>query len=361
MKHKILSSIYNMSLGFLPVVVCCLSSLFVSLGTAVCVGIGFGFLYLFYWRKWKRVRFPNIILHISIGVLIIYFLIMLFSDFTFGNTFPLVLEISIIIPVFVFYLVGSELVRFFCRKKAFSDERNIRHSIEASFVAARILLIFGLIHLFVILIIRSPGSDTTVYCLYKISPLLVFIFGMLFNQIGINCFNKMMMSQEEFLPVMNEKGEVFGKILKTEIAENKTFIYPIVRIIISVKGMLFLQSSDCEQIDTPLQSHLLFNETLEESTGRIIKRMFSNGQRLTPIFSIVYRFRDVFPERLIYLYILDMENESLLHDKQHTGGKLWSLQQIKDNLRKGIFGECLEHEYEHLSDVIYTREKYKGL
>jgi hypothetical protein len=170
-----------------------------------------------------------------------------------------------------------------------------------------------------------------------------------------------MMSKEEFLPVMNEKGDVFGKILKTEIAENKTFIYPIVRIIISVKGMLFLQLSDCEQIDTPLQSHLLFDETLEESTGRIMKLMFSNGQRLTPIFSSVYRFRDVFPERLIYLYILDMENENLLHDKQYTDVKLWPLQQIKDNLRKGIFGECLEHEYEHLSDVIYTREKYKGL
>jgi hypothetical protein len=271
------------------------------------------------------------------------------------------LEIGIIIPVFIFYLIGRELIHFFCRKKEPNDERNIRQSIEASFVAARILLILGSIHFFIIIIIRSPGNDTIMYCLYNIFPLLVFVFGILFNQIGINCFNKMIMSKEEFLPVMNEKGEVFGKILKTEIAENKIFIYPIVRIIISVKGMLFLQSLDCEQIDTPLQSHLLFDETLEESTGRIIKRMFSNGQRLTPIFSIVYRFRDIIPERLIYLYILDMENESLLHDKQHIGGKLWSLQQIKDNLKKGIFGECLEYEYEHLSSVIYTREKYKGL
>ena len=63
--------------------------------------------------------------------------------------------------------------------------------------------------------------------------------------------------------------------------------------------------------------------------------------------------------RLIYLFLIEIEDENLLRDKQTRDGKLWTFQQIEHNLDKNFFSCCFENEYEHLKDVIYTREKYK--
>lgn len=73
----------------------------------------------------------------------------------------------------------------------------------------------------------------------------------------------------------------------------------------------------------------------------------------------MYHFENKVTNRLIYLFILDVEDDNLLRGKQVKDGKLWTFQQIEHNLGKNFFSCCFENEYEHLKDVICTREKYK--
>ncbi|KAA6350163.1 hypothetical protein EZS27_002429 [termite gut metagenome] len=338
-----------MAWGFLPVVITGLLRLFTAWETAVFSGIGFGILYLFWWQAWSGLKFPNLMLCISTGVLIVYASAMWVVDFIPKEFLLLALEICIIISVLVFCLFRSKL--------------------HLSFhVATHVLLIFGCIHLFVItitfLFVRSL-NDSVVYWLFQVSPPLVFGLSILFNQAGIGYFNRII-AKEQYIPVVDKKGRFIGKTLKEDLLVNTANIYPFVRIVIFIKGMLFLASCQDftrkgrEKIDTPLQSYVLFDETLEEVLSRMVGQLFPDMKELTPVFSIRYFFDKILPNRFVYLYLLEIEDETLLKNKQVTDGKLWLFRQINDNIGKGVLGDCLEYECEHLNQIICIREKYKG-
>ena len=70
-------------------------------------------------------------------------------------------------------------------------------------------------------------------------------------------------------------------------------------------------------------------------------------------------FENEVTNRLIYLFIIDLEDDSVLCTPRFKNSKLWNFKQIEENLGKGFFSCCFEDEYEHLKNVIYIREKYK--
>jgi hypothetical protein len=350
MKYKsVLSSVYNMALGFLPVVITGLLCLFATRETAVFAGIGFGILYLFWWQGWSGLKFPNLMLCISTGILIVYASAMRVADFIPEEFLLLALEICIIVSVLIFCL--------------------FRDGLHVSFhVATHVLLIFGSIHVAAIaityLFVRSP-SDFIAYWLFQVSPSLVFGLSILFNQAGIGYFNRII-AKEQYIPVVDKKGRFIGKIPEENLLVNTANIYPFVRIVVYIKGMLFLAS--CQDIttegkrktDTPLQSYVRFNETLEEVISRMVGKLFPGMQELTPVFSIRYFFDKALPNRFVYLYLLEIKNETILKNKQVTDGKLWLFRQIYDNMEKGVLSDCLEYECEHLNRIICIREKYRG-
>ena len=88
-------------------------------------------------------------------------------------------------------------------------------------------------------------------------------------------------------------------------------------------------------------------------------RILRNPSDLKPTFTISYHFENEQTNRLVYLFIVDMEDDSILCDPRFKGGKLWTFQQIEHNLGTHFFSECFELEYEHLKQVIGIREKYK--
>lgn len=362
-QKNILSSDYNMSPGFLPVIVTCLLCQFIAPRIAVYIGVGVGILYLL---GWKKTKVPNFILYLSTGMLVLCSGATLISSFLSKETLPLILEAGTMTLACIFYLLAKRFIRSSRQKQETVELRHIRQGVESALIAGRILLMLGLLHLLIGSISSwfvRLSNETFAWWLFQIGPLTIFILTVIFNQIGISYFNKVM--SPEYIPVVNEKGGVTGKMLLSEIPANKDlFTYPVIRIIISVHGRIFLGpyreiALNEGLIDTPLQSYLLFNETLEEGTDRIIKQKFPNVRGIAPIFSILYSFKSSVAKRLVYLYILDLEDDSLLKDEYLAGGKPWSLRQIEDNIGKGVLGECLEEEFEHLCHVIYIREKCK--
>jgi hypothetical protein len=116
---------------------------------------------------------------------------------------------------------------------------------------------------------------------------------------------------------------------------------------------------DRGKTDIPMECYLLYGETLEQGIVRLVRQAFPQAPIQDLQFNIMYHFENKVTNRLIYLFILDVEDDNLLRDKQVKDGKLWTFQQIEHNLGKNFFSCCFENEYEHLKDVICTREKYK--
>ena len=139
----------------------------------------------------------------------------------------------------------------------------------------------------------------------------------------------------------------------------------MIRIAVSTHGMLFLcnrpQSCilDKGKVDIPMECYLRYGETLTAGANRLLSNAFPKASDLKPTFTISYHFENEQTNRLVYLFIVDMEDDSILCDPRFKGGKLWTFQQIEHNLGTHFFSECFELEYEHLKQVIGIREKYK--
>lgn len=364
----VLSSVFNMSLGFIPVILVIFLAQFIHIDLSIYLSTAFGFFYSFRMLRCKGVRVPNFLLYITTLILSVYAIITFFGLPGSGDSFPVILEISVLLPAFIFYLFRNYFIRFFRRDRKISGRKLAIQGIESAVVSARLSLLLGIVHLSILgmyFLFVEPRNPLVVWILCQLGPMLVFLLSIVINQVGIHFFNKVM-SRIEYIPIVNEKGNVIGRTSTQEAANYKnSFTNPVIRIALTAHGMLFLSERqdtliDTGKIDTPLESFLLFNETLEEGANRMLKEAFSNGSGYSgPKFSIVYPFNNELTSRLIYLFVVDIKDDIILCDEKFESGKLWTLQQIKLNLGKNYFSQFLEYEFEHLNTVIYTREKYK--
>lgn len=371
MKHKgVLSSAFNMSLGFIPVIISILLCEFITQDTAIYIGTGLGIVGIYLLLHRKGTLMPNFILYISTGILCLLTLATFIpGDFVPNGALPLTLEVSVLIPILILYMHKKRFINHFLRQIGSCSKRLYAQGAESSIVSARIALIFGILHFLIISIVvvfQDTETRTSMLILYKILPPCVFIISILCNQIAIRYFNHLM-AHTEYVPIVNTKGDVIGKSLAIEAINYKnTYINPVIRIAVTTHGMLFLCNRSMTAIldkgktDIPMECYLRFGESLSDGVARLFNNAFPHvDQSIKPKFNIVYHFENKVTNRLIYLFIVDIEDDSILCSPRFKNSKLWSFKQIEENLDKGFFSSCFEEEYEHLKDVICIREKYK--
>ena len=358
MDHKgTLSSAFNMSLGFIPVIISILLCEFITQDTAIYIGTGIGIVGIYLLLHRKGALIPNFILYIATGMLALLSLAALIpGDYVPPGALPLTLEVSILINHFL-RQIGS------CNKRLYAQ------GAEAAVVSARFALIFGILHFIIISIVvacQDPLSQTSMVILYKVFPPVVFVMSTLFNQIAIRYFNHLM-SHTEYVPIVNTKGDVIGRSLAIEALNYKNaYINPVIRIAVSTHGMLFLCDRPMNAIldkgktDIPMECYLRYGESLTEGVNRLVNNALPHAtEDFKPEFNIVYHFENETTNRLIYLFIVDIKDDSILCTPRFKNSKLWSFKQIEENMGKGFFSSCFEDEYEHLKDVICIREKYR--
>mgnify|MGYP000207811147 CR=1 FL=1 len=282
--------------------------------------------------------------------------------------FPLTLEISTLIPVVIIFLNRKRFLAHQISQSQKCCKQLFAQGAESAIVTTRVVVIIAFLHflgVFITILLPGPLSETSRDVLFRYCPPAVFILSILFNQFGILYFNQVM-EHTAFVPIVNTKGDVIGRSLAVDAINKKNeYINPVVRIAVSHNGMLYLRPRpqrcilDRGKTDIPMECYLLYGETLEQGIVRLVRQAFPQAPIQDLQFNIMYHFENKVTNRLIYLFILDVEDDNLLRDKQVKDGKLWTFQQIEHNLGKNFFSCCFENEYEHLKDVICTGEKYK--
>lgn len=366
-QQKPLSSKFNLSLGFIPAIVSILFSGFIAPATAICIGAGIGVL-LCLCSLWNRKpHISPLLLYGTTGMLLLLSaMALLLKNGRPYMSFPFVLELCTLIPPFVLYSRRNVFLHRNASPARTCLQRQCAQAIEAAIVSARVVLLMGLLHLLLIvcaMLLSRPLGETARYILFHLAPPLVFIASILFNQFGIFYFNTVM-GETRFLPVVNTKGEVVGKAIASDVADGKGgHLYPVVRIAVVSNGMLFLRRrtgcglTERGKTDLPLEDYLDYGETLQEGAHRILRQALPDAPEEQLRFHLTYRFEDGSVNRLVYLYTLDLKDDSLLQG--FTDGKLWTLRQVEHNLGQDFFSDNLEQEFEPLKTIIYTREKYK--
>ena len=368
-QQGILSSKFNMSLGFIPVVISILLCEFMTQDISIYIGAGAGLLFSMYSVRHRGAYIPQFILYCTTGMLVLLSITSLFMDnYCPSYMFPFTLEISAVIPPLIIFLNRRNFLDYYVSQTQKCCKQLHAQGAEATIVSARVILIISVLHFLAVscaVLISHPLGRTTCYILFRIFPPAVFILSILFNQFGIRYFNTVM-EHTLFMPIVNTKGDVLGKVMAAEALNRKNdYINPVVRIAVVSHGMLFLlprpqcAALDRGKMDILIEGFLIYGETLEQGVHRILRQTLPTAPLENLHFNFTYHFENEAANRLVYLFILDLEDDSILCNKNFKGGKLWTFQQIEHNLQQNFFSCCLEYEYEHLEAIIYTREKYK--
>lgn len=370
MSHqRILSSRFNTSLGFIPVIVSILLCEFITQDMSICIGAGTGLLFSIHSMRHRETHIPQIILYCTTGMLMLMSAMTLFVPSNSPRfMFPFTLEVSAVIPPLILYLNRKRLLDCRIPMNQKCSRKLFVQGAEAAIVSARVILILSLLHfltIFFAILFSSPLGSTARYLLFYIAPPLVFLSAILFNQFGIFYFNSVM-EHTVFVPIVNTKGDVTGKAIASEALKQKSdHIHPVVRIAVASHGMLFLlprrRNSVFEKgkVDLLMEDYLIYGESLEQGVHRILHQTLPAARPKRLHFNFMYHFENEETNRLVYLFTLYLDDDSLLRNPAFEGGKLWTFRQIEHNLGQEFFGSCLEHEFEQLESIIYTREKYK--
>lgn len=369
--RKILSSKYNMSLGLLPAIATMILCEFICQERAIYIGTTLAViqLYIYYGRRAKNVNFI-----LDITTLVLFALTI--STFFYKNYCPIglasiTIEASIIIPLFIIYLHKKRFISFLIRKKKEKDRQQFAQGAEASIVSTRVLFILGAIHFIVLTIFFLTGKGIephTHWIMFRLFPILVFSLSILFNQVAINYFNKII-AHTEYYPIVNKYGDVIGKSTKEEIVNNKKQnIYPLIRIAIIADNELLLCKRpqkvliEKEKIDVPIEGFLRYNETISQGIQRLLDENLTKvNTGVQPIYHLTYHFKTQETNRLIYSFSIEMDKEEVKNCFKRRDAKFWNLNSIKEKIQTSFFSALLREEFEYLSQVIYTREKHKEL
>lgn len=356
-----------MAIGFMPLVVSIAISELFDTEVALYAGTAFALLLLFIWHYINKGKTPHFTLYSSIGILTLYSLLAITRILDFEpQWFPFLLEVGIVIPLMLIYQFREKITTYLYRK---NNSSAYKQAAESCLIAIRVLLLFAFIHFIIIVVVEistlSVVGDASIFWLFRISPIFVFLAAILFNQFGLHYFNKTL-ANSKYISVVNNKGKVVGKIPRTEAEAFKKTPSPIIRIIPINNGMIYLSRrpetvvTDKDKIDTPMETFLQFDEKVEAGVKRLMERTFQNIDGLSPQFVIKHSFKTEESNRLIFLFTVDITDNTLFCNSNYTEGKLWSLSQIEQNLDKNYFSDCFEQEYDLLlRDIIDIRERYK--
>ena len=363
--------IINGTIGVLPIILCMILSEFISASTAIYISsaVGLFFSLLIYYLIGRG---GSLLLVLASTLLLVTLgLSTLIPSINIPQgMLPFYIEIGIIIIASVILYEKRKIKKLFLKRNSSHYDKDLMYSIDSGAIYSRLIQVLCIPHFIItslIIIFASPlGKVTDLILLHILPPAILFI-AIIISQIGLTLLLSLS-SKIEKIPILNEKGEVVDKKYSFEKHYYKNmYINPVIRIAVISNGLLFLSrrsenaNFNPDKIDLPMESYLRYEENLEEGVNRTMRRFFPNEDKLEPRFSIKYRFKTEETNRLIYLYILYIENDKLLCSPKFRDGKLWTFQQIETNLDKNFFGECFEKEYDQLKEAALISEEYKKI
>ena len=152
-KKGVLSSKFNMSLGFIPAIVSIVLCEFITQDISIYIGAGVGVLYSLFtlWNKGARV--PNFLLYCTTGMLLLLTLTtFFFGDCSTRDMFPLTLEISTLIPIVVIFLNRRRFLAHQISQSKKCCKQLFAQGAESAIVSTRVVIIIAFIHLLAIFI-----------------------------------------------------------------------------------------------------------------------------------------------------------------------------------------------------------------
>ena len=158
-------------------------------------------------------------------------------------------------------------------------------------------------------------------------------------------------NQEELFPVVDEEGNVLGSISRGEAHNGTKILHPVVHLhVFNSKGELYLQHRpewkdiQPDKWDTATGGHVDYGEKVEDALHREVREELGI-ENFTPEFLCKYVFEGKREKELVYVHKTTYDGEVKPSESELAGGRFWSIDEIKENIGKGVFTPNFEDEF----------------
>ncbi|MDO5571867.1 MAG: hypothetical protein Q4F97_10460 [Bacteroidales bacterium] len=320
----------------------------------------------FYFKMIKHHIFNLMFFSTLVVMFFEIFLSLLPIEYYFRNYGPFFNEISMISVYLLILQNKKKIIKYIYKYLSIPVITDVKLEIYEFFYFLKISLWGVLIYTFIITVylfffkdIHSPDrheffiNDLRTYFLS-----LIIIFGLIRTYLLSFKFKK-----EVWLPIIEENGKVTGKVAKSVSEEyNVKFLHPSVRLYIFYKGLMFLNhslhndNSVSRKFDTPLKSNILFDSDIDDTLS-LLKDKAAIPSRFKPRFIFKHIFENVVSKKMIFVFVISLPSQKYFNNKMFSRGKLWTEQEIDNNIGKGVFSDCFEKEFPFLQSVVFPAEK----
>ena len=159
------------------------------------------------------------------------------------------------------------------------------------------------------------------------------------------------LKKEEWLPLLNEKGEVIGKAPRSVCHSDKKYLHPVIHLhVINKNGEIYLQKRALNKKiqpgkwDTAVGGHIAFGETIETGLQReAFEELGIVDFKALPVAN--YIWESTVEREFVFCYVTRYDGGISPDKKEVADGKFWSLNEIEKNIGKGILTPNFEEEY----------------
>lgn len=191
---------------------------------------------------------------------------------------------------------------------------------------------------------------------------LIFAAYILF-EILKNWFEKRRYKNEEWLPLVNDKGEVIGKAPRSVCHQNPEYLHPVIRLfLMNKKGEVLLQKRSknkrlhAGKWDASVGGHIAFGEELKTALKRETLEELGIKLKVSPTLLAQYRWETQNESELTFIFFAFYEGDSFIFNEEEVeDGKFFSLKQIEEMMKTQEITPNFIHEYSMLEDFFLER------
>ncbi|MBK7132226.1 MAG: NUDIX domain-containing protein [Bacteroidales bacterium] len=159
----------------------------------------------------------------------------------------------------------------------------------------------------------------------------------------------------EMFPIVDENGNTIGEAPRTVCHDGKSMLlHPVVHLhVFNTKGELFLQKRSMTKDiqpgkwDTSVGGHVSPGESIEEALKREAFEEL-NLTEFVPLFITRYVWESQRERELVNSFKTITDEVPRVEKDEIEEGRYWSLQEIRENIGKGIFTPNFENELKYI-------------